>query len=100
MSRLTNVVILSRDVARTVKFFNAGLQLPIVFASPTMTELDAGSGFPLIVRGTETCVAPPLLQAARSRAPLTTTTPLSLLSAAQRGGGIDGLQSVRFIRRR
>ena len=70
-------MILSRDVARTVKFFNAGLQLPIVFASPTMTELDAGSGFPLIVRGTETCVAPPLLQAARSRAPLTTTTPLS-----------------------
>ena len=49
-ARLRNLVILSRDAAKTVEFFNRGLQLPVVFSSPTMTELDAGSGIPLIVR--------------------------------------------------
>jgi hypothetical protein len=54
--RLRQVLVLSRDVARSTQFFQEGLGLKLVRSSDTFAEFDTRSGVPLCVKLAQKCV--------------------------------------------
>lgn len=56
MLRLRQVLVLSRDVARSTQFYREGLGLPLLRSSDSFAEFDTRAGVSLCIKQAQKCV--------------------------------------------